>query len=69
MQNLIKEKRLEKGLEINYMADHLALSTRQYRRIENAELLTYNLKTLDRLSKMLNIPVLDLFHYLIGAEC
>lgn len=66
--NIIREKRLDKGLELIRVADTLGLSTRQLRRIENAECSTYNLQVLDKLSKILNIQMLDLINYLIEKE-
>lgn len=66
--NIIKEQRLDKGIEITRISDALGISPRQFRRIENSEFKTIDLHIVDKLSKILNINLTDLINYFLGKE-
>lgn len=66
--NIIKEKRIEKGIELFRIAQSLGISDRQYRRIENSEFKTIDLRIVEKLSKILNIELIDLINYYLGKE-
>lgn len=66
--NIIKEKRLDKGIEITRISDALGISPRQYRRVENCEFKTIDLNIVDKISKVLNINLTDLINYFLGKE-
>lgn len=63
--NIIREKRLDKGLSANKVAQIIGISSRQFLRIEHADFTTINLNTVDKISKVLNIDIADLVHYFV----
>lgn len=73
IENIIKEKRIEKGITLDQMCSMMNLSLRHYVRIENGENKLYRISKLNKLCEILNIDLIDLFSYLeskeMGAQC
>lgn len=68
IENIIKEKRIEKGITLNQMCNLMNLSLRHYVRIENGENKLYRISKLNRLCEILDIELIDLFSYLNAKE-
>lgn len=68
ISNIIKEKRIEKGITLNQMCNLMNLSLRHYVRIENGENKLYRISKLNRLCKILDLDLIDLFTYLDTKE-
>lgn len=68
IENIIKEKRIEKGITLDQMCSMMNLSLRHYVRIENGENKLYRISKLNKLCEILNIDLIDLFTYLNAKE-
>lgn len=62
--NIIKEKRKEAGLTALKVSKMLGITERQYYRLEALGIKNKNLKTIYKLSKILDMDLLELFYYL-----
>lgn len=68
ISNIIKQKRIEKGITLNQMSNLMNLSLRHYVRLENAENKLYRISKLNKLCEILDIELIDLFSYLGAKE-
>lgn len=68
IENIIKNKRIEKGITLEQMCSMMNLSLRHYVRIENGENKLYRISKLNRLCEILDIELIDLFSYLGAKE-
>lgn len=68
IENIIKNKRIEKGITLDQMCSMMNLSLRHYVRIENGENKLYRISKLNRLCEILDIELIDLFSYLNAKE-